>query len=228
MSGRVVGYLGLVPARAGSKGIPGKNLAELGGKPLLQWTLDAALDADRLDAVVLTSDDDDALALADELGVATVRRPAELAGDETPLLPAVLHALDAVGPPENVVLLQPTSPFRDAEDIDAAIAAFEGSGRSTLMSVDPVAQHPCEVVRPAGDRLEWAVAWPEGATGRQGLPKFFYVNGAIYVATAEHLRAGGRFQEPDSALYVMATSHSFDIDEPFDLELARGLLAARA
>ncbi|MGH3049694.1 MAG: cytidylyltransferase domain-containing protein [Gaiellaceae bacterium] len=221
-------YLGIVPARAGSKGIPGKNMADLGGKPMLRYTLEAARGASRLDAVVLTTDDDAAIALAEETGVPTVRRPAELARDDAPLVPAVLHALDAVGDAENVVLLQPTSPFRDERDIDAAVEAFESAGRSTLMSVDPVAQHPCEVVRPDGNRLEWAVEWPPDATGRQGLPDFYYVNGAIYVATAEHLRRGGRFQEPDSALYVMEPSHSFDIDEPFDLELARGLLAVRA
>ncbi|HLK45322.1 MAG TPA: NTP transferase domain-containing protein, partial [Acidimicrobiales bacterium] len=167
-------YLGVVPARAGSKGIPGKNMVDLGGKPMLQWTLEAARDATRLEAAVLTSDDDAAIGLAHELGLPTVRRPAELARDETPLLPAVLHALDEVGVAENVVLLQPTSPFRDADDVDAAVDAFEASGRSTLMSVDPVTQHPCEVVRPVGDRLEWAVDWPTGATGRQGLPDFYY------------------------------------------------------
>jgi len=227
MTGRAT-YAGIVPARAGSKGIPGKNLADLGGRPMLQWTLEAALGASRLDAVLLTTDDDAALELAAELGVPAIRRPEELARDETPLLSAVLHALEALGDVESVVLLQPTSPFRDAADIDAAVEAFETSGRSTLMSVDPVAQHPCEVVREDGGRLEWAAPWPAGATGRQGLPDYFYVNGAIYIAHADHLRAGGRFQEPDSALYVMAQSHSVDIDDPFDLELARGLLAVRA
>lgn len=221
-------YLGVVPARSGSKGIPGKNMAGLGGRPLLAWTLEAALAATRLDACVLTSDDEGALALADELGVRAVRRPAGLAEDDTPVLPAVLHAVEEVGGAENVVLLQPTSPFRDAGDVDAAVEAFEASGRSTLVAVVPVTQHPCEVVSLANGGMQRALTWPSGATGRQGLPDLFYVNGAIYVATVEHLRARGTFQEEDSAAYVMEQSHSFDIDDPFDLELARGLLAARA
>lgn len=220
-------YLGVVPARAGSKGIPGKNMAELGGRPLLQWTLEAALAAGRLDGVVLTSDDDAALALAAALDFPAVRRPAELAGDDMPVLPAALHAVEASGGAENVVLLQPTSPFRDAADVDAAVEAFEKAGHATLVAAVPVSQHPCEVVSVEGGRLSRAHAWPDAATGRQGLPDFFYVNGAIYVASVEHLRARGTWQEDDSALYVMEHSHSFDIDEPFDLELARGLLASR-
>ena len=229
MSG-AVRYLGIVPARAGSKGIPGKNLADLGGAPLLRYTLDAALGAGRLDRVVLTSDDDRALDLAAELGLPAVRRPLELAADDAPMLGAVLHAVDAVeaetgATVENVVLLQPTSPFRDAADVDAAVEAFEASGRSTLVSVVPVSQHPCEVVRVEGGRLHRAIDWPEQATGRQGLPEYFYVNGAIYVARVAHLRSEGTFQNDGSAVYTMEHGHSFDIDDGFDLDLARGLLA---
>lgn len=229
MSG-AVRYLGVVPARAGSKGIPGKNLADLGGAPLLRYTLDAALGASRLERTVVTSDDERALALAAELGLGAVRRPADLAGDTAPMLGAVLHAVDAVeaeggATVENVVLLQPTSPFRDADDVDAAAAAFEAAGRGTLVSVVPVSQHPCEAVRVDGGRLHRAVPWPQGATGRQGLPAYFFVNGAIYIARVDHLRGAGTFQADDSAIYVMAHEHSFDIDDQFDLDLARGLLS---
>jgi CMP-N,N'-diacetyllegionaminic acid synthase len=225
-----VRYLGVVPARAGSKGIPGKNLADLGGVPMLRYTLDAALGAARLDRVVLTSDDERALDLAAELCFPALRRPSELALDEAPMLGAVLHAVDAVeeeigGAVENVVLLQPTSPFRDAADVDAAVAAFEAASRSTLVSVVAVSQHPCEVVRVEDGRLRRAVEWPEGATGRQALPDFFFVTGAIYVARTAHLRSAGTFQDENSAIFPMEHSHSFDIDDRFDLDLARGLLA---
>ena len=222
---QAVRYLGVVPARAGSKGLPGKNMLELGGRPLVRHTLEAALGSARLDRILLTSDDEAAVALAEEVGVPSVQRPAELATDDAPVLGAVLHAIDSTGADvENVVLLQPTSPLRDARDIDAAIDAFESSGRPTLVSVDPVSQHPCEVVQVVDGRLERAVEWPEGATGRQALPEFFYVNGAIYIARVDKLRATGAFQDEDSAVFVMEPSHSVDIDDAFDLDVARGLL----
>lgn len=222
---QAVRYLGIVPARAGSKGLPGKNMLDLGGRPLLQHTLEAATGSTRLDRILVTSDDEAALVLSEELGVPSVRRPAELATDDAPVLGAVLHAVDSIGAGvENVVLLQPTSPLRDARDVDAAVDAFESSGRATLVSVDPVSQHPCEVVRVVEGRLVRAVEWPEGATGRQALPEFFYVNGAIYIARVDRLRATGAFQDEDSAVYVMEPSHSVDVDDAFDLDVARGLL----
>lgn len=221
----MIRYLGVVPARAGSKGLPGKNMLDLGGRPLVQWTLEAAAGAHRLDRALLTSDEDAALALASELGIEAIRRPAELAGDEAPVLGAVLHAVDSLDAAvENVVLLQPTSPLRDAVDVDAAVDAFEAAGRATLVSVNPVAQHPCEIVRVEDGHLRRAVEWPAGATGRQDLPEYYYVNGAIYVARLDHLRSEGTFQDDASAVFVMESSHGLDIDDAFDLDVARGLL----
>src|ERR1041385_3098636 len=116
-----VPFLGVVPARAGSKGISRKNLEPLGGKPLLQWTIEAALGATRIDRVLLTSDDPDAIPLAERLGCpAPFVRPAELAADRVPTVDVVLHALDWVAAHGDtvgsVVVLHPTSPFRDAAD----------------------------------------------------------------------------------------------------------------
>jgi CMP-N,N'-diacetyllegionaminic acid synthase len=228
-----VPFLGVIPARRGSKGIPRKNLEPLGGKPLLQWTIEAALGATRLDQVLLTSDDPEAIRLAERLGCPSpFVRPAELAADYVPTVDAVLHALDwakgagqAVG---NVVVLHPTSPFRDAGDIDAAIVDFEQSGRSTLLAAVPVSQHPTECYRVADGRLAPAVEWPHGATGRQSLPAFFYDTGAIFVASTEHVRATRTLHDEHSALYLLEPSHALEIDEPYQLELARCWADARA
>src|SRR5205085_8952040 len=121
-------YLGIVPARGGSKGIPRKNMVELGGKPLVQHSIEAGLGSSRLDLLLLSSEDREILELAMELGCAVVERPSALARDEAATIDVVIHALDhAEGDhglrPDAVVLLQPTSPFRTAADIDGAIDA---------------------------------------------------------------------------------------------------------
>lgn len=222
-----------MPARGGSKGVPRKNLADLGGRPLLAWTLEAAQASARLDAVLLSSDDEEAIETAHSLGVdAPFVRPAELAADETPMLGVVLHAVDWLAREsgvevENVVLLQPTSPFRDRGDIDGAIEAFEAADRDTLVSVAAVSQHPCDCVRVDDGRLVHAVDPPGAGARRQEMPRFLYLNGAIYISRVGALRARGRFVEEDSALYVMERDHSLDIDDDFELELARGLVALR-
>lgn len=223
-------YLGLVPARGGSRGVPRKNLADLGGKPLVQHTIEAARASDRLGAVLLSSDDDEILELGQRLGCEVVRRPAELATDDAPMLGAALHALehgrDELGIDADVlVLLQPTSPFRTSTDIDDAVAAFERSGAETLASVAPVEQHPCDCVRVVEGRLERAVPLPHPNARRQELPVFHYLDGATYVVRAEFLRRAGVFVDEATAVHVHPAGHGFDIDSTFELELARGLLA---
>jgi CMP-N,N'-diacetyllegionaminic acid synthase len=226
-----VPFLGVIPARRGSKGIPRKNLEPLGGKPLLQWTVEAALGATRLDRLLLTSDDPEAIELAEGLGCAApFVRPAELAADHVPTVDVVLHALDWVETRgdrvDSVVVLHPTSPFRDAADVDAAIVEFQGSGRSTLLAAVPVSQHPAECYRLVDGRLAPAIDWPDGATGRQSLPAFFYDTGAIFVTSVEHLRTSRTLHDEHSALYLLEPSHGLEIDEPYQLELARSWVDA--
>jgi CMP-N,N'-diacetyllegionaminic acid synthase len=223
-------YLGLVPARGGSKGIPAKNLADLGGKPLVQHTLEAALESSRLSSLVLSSDDQEILALGQRLGFPVLRRPDELAADDAPMLATALHALESTGvslgrEPDALVLLQPTSPFRTASDIDAAVAEFERTGVDTLASAVHVHQHPCDCVRVAGGRLERVVPLPHEGARRQELPKYLYLDGAIYISTSEHLRQRGSFVDGHTAVFLLDRSHGLDINDPFELDLARGLMA---
>ena len=229
--GDPLGYVGVIPARGGSKGIPRKNLQELAGVPLVQHTIAAALGSARLDRVVLSSDDDETIELARSLGCdAPFVRPPELSDDASPLIAAVLHAVDWLAAEEGldvtaVVALQPTSPFRDSADIDGAIAAFESSDRPSLMSVVPALQHPADCVRRDGEFVAPAVAWPSGATSRQDLPDYLYVDGAIYVARVDHLRAAGTFRDDRTAVFPIEPSHGMDIDDPYELELARAWAA---
>ena len=123
----------LIPARGGSKGIPRKNLAPLAGKPLLLWAIDAALAADTVTRVVVSTDDDEIAAAAGDAEL--LRRPAELAGDDTPMLEVIRHALEHVEPCEVLVLLQPTSPLRRPEQVDEAVRMLLESGADTVVSV---------------------------------------------------------------------------------------------
>jgi CMP-N-acetylneuraminic acid synthetase len=217
-----VGYLGLIPARGGSKGVRRKNLAEVGGKPLVQRTIEAGQASRRLDALVVSSEDAEILELARSLGCDVVERPGELAADDAPMIGTALHALEQVDA-ENLVLLQPTSPFRDGTDIDAAIDTFERSGAPTLASVGRVDQHPCNCVRRVGDRLERAVPLPRPDAQRQDFPEFHYLDGAIFVARVAELRASRVFVDERTALHVLEPTHALDVNGPLDLALAQAV-----
>lgn len=182
--------LGLVPARGGSKGIAGKNLRDLGGKPLLAWTADAARAAQRLARVVLSTEDERIAAIGRAVGLdVPFLRPPELARDETPMLPVVVHAfetLDALGDRYDAVcLLQPTSPLRSGEEIDRAIERLTRGDVDTVMSVLPVPHeyNPHWVFFERDGGLVLATGEPAPIPRRQELPPAFHRDGSLYVAT---------------------------------------------
>lgn len=226
--------LGLVPARGGSKGVPRKNVALLGGRPLLVWTIDQALAATRLEAVVVSTDDDEIAAVAAGAGAEVVWRPAELAGDATPTLPVVVHALDQLEQQgrrfDAVCLLQPTSPFRADGSIDEAVALLERDGGDSVVSVLPIPHHhhPDWALVPTGDG---AVSWATGADAppprRQELRPAFHREGSIYLTRSEVVRAGSLFGGRVLPLLV-DPADSVNIDGPDDWARAEELAARRS
>jgi CMP-N-acetylneuraminic acid synthetase len=159
--------LGVIPARGGSKGIPGKNLRLLAGRPLLAYTADAARGSRRLSRVVLSTDDEATAAAGRSLGLEVpFLRPADLAADDSPMLPVLRHAVEALSASgfeaDAVVLLQPTSPLRRAEHIDAAIELLEATGADSVVSVVEVPHqfNPVSVMTLEGDRLKPFVPGP--------------------------------------------------------------------
>lgn len=220
--------LALIPARGGSKGLPGKNIRPLAGRPLLAWTVQAALDAAAPDSVVLSSDDEAIMAAGREAGCEVpFRRPAELATDTASSLDVVLHALDSLPGFDVVMLLQPTSPLRTAADIDAACERFVATGAPCCVSVAPVAQSPYWMYRLGdGDTLQPLLALPEGATRRQDLPPVYALNGAIYIADVAWLRRTRGFVGEGTVAHVMPAERSLDIDTEADwAEVERHLRA---
>ena len=216
----------LVPARGGSKGIPRKNLAPLAGKPLLAWTIEAALASEAVTRTVVSTEDDEIARAARAAGAEVLARPAELAADGTPMRDVIEHALGELGGTEVLVLLQPTSPLRRAEHVDAAVALLHATGADSVLSVVEVPHRyrPGSLMALDGDRLV-ALAEDYAAT-RQEKPAVYARNGpAILVLRPE--RIGTALYGGDCRAYVMEPRDSIDVDDPYDLELAELLLGAR-
>lgn len=222
--------LGLVPARGGSKGLPGKHLADLGGRPVLAWTAAAALASQLLDRIILSTEDEDIAALGRKVGLdVPFSRPVELAGDDVPSAEVIRHAVDALGEVwDYVVLLQPTSPLRATEDIDAAIRLCHECSAPACVSVSPVRQHPDWMFRIAPDRtLEPVLDGGAHADRRQDLSAVFALNGAVYVASGERLSCDDPFVGVGSVAYVMPPERSVDLDTQQDLFMLRTLVENR-
>jgi CMP-N,N'-diacetyllegionaminic acid synthase len=220
--------LAVVAARGGSKGVPRKNVLLLGDKPMIAWTVEAALASTTVDRVIVSSDDREIIDAAVAAGAdAPFVRPAELARDDTPGTAPVIHALDSVQEAyDYVVLLQPTSPFRTAEDIDAAVELCAGSDAPSVVSVAPTKSSPHWMYYLRDDCSMTPVVPADKVIGRrQELPPVFELNGAVYVARTAWLRTTESFFGNETLAYVMPEERSYEIDTPSDLLIARAVLA---
>jgi CMP-N,N'-diacetyllegionaminic acid synthase len=218
----------IIPARGGSKGVPGKNKRLVGGKPLIGYTLEAAKASARLDRIAVTTDDPEIADLARAAGVEVVERPSNIAADDSPVIDAVLHALEALAlvDPAALVLLQPTSPLRTAQDIDAAIGLFERTGTPVCSVCQVGDAHPARMYRAEDGVLRPVM--PELATQRrQDLPVLFHRNGALYIVGPEQLRERQIICDP-MVPYEMDAERSVNIDTELDLIVLEALLGARA
>lgn len=226
--------LGVIPARGGSKGIPNKNLALLAGRPLLAYTADAVRGSTRLTRTVVSTDDREIADAARGMGLdVPFMRPGALAADDTLMLPVMQHALQAVRAggfqPDAVVILQPTSPLRRADHIDAAIALLEDSRADSVVSVIEVPHHfnPASVMRLEGDRLRSFLGEPS-MTRRQDKPRVLARNGPAVLAARASIIDGGSLYGDDCRPLLMSAEESLDIDTPWDLALAECVLSRRA
>jgi CMP-N,N'-diacetyllegionaminic acid synthase len=232
--------LGVITARAGSKGLPGKNVKLLAGKPLLAYTIEAARASGALDAVILSTEDEQIAELGRQLGCdVPFIRPRDLAQDETPHLPVIQHAVRwmrdrANYSPDAVMILQPTSPLRKPEDIRAAVELLDRSGADSVVSASevPAHAHPMRVLRlddtgaavlfVTGDRVRHRI------NRRQDLPAAWVMNGAIYVCRTYLLFADDASLYGNRVVaYRMPAERGLSIDDARDFaEAERALLAA--
>lgn len=229
--------LGLIPARGGSKGVPGKNLRPLAGKSLLERTIACAKAAGGIDRLVVSTDDPATARAAESAGVPVPwLRPKEFSEDGSPTIDAVLHALERLGAdgffPDAVLLLQPTSPFRAPATVRRALELYAGSGGESVLSVTPAREHPYHHYRLAPDGgmapfIPYQQHSPRNAR-RQDLEPVYKLDGSIYVASVELLKEKRTFLSPRPRTVVTPTEESLDLDTPLDWEIAECLAARRA
>lgn len=222
--------MAIIPARGGSKGIARKNLALLGGRPLIAWTIDAALNCAAVAETWVSTEDAEIAETARALGAGVIDRPVELAGDQSSSSDVVRHALYvraamSTPSPEAFVLLQPTSPLRTARHLAEALALLKANARSVI-SVCPVDHHPLKMLIETTDGALRPVGSHHNLeTPRQALPPAFRQNGAIYAMKCGDFISGeGGFLVQPAAPYRMSVATSVDIDTPADLETAERLL----
>lgn len=223
--------LAVVTARGGSKGIPGKNTVPLAGKPLIAWTIEAALQSRSAPRVIVSTDDEEIAQVAKDWGAEVpFMRPVELSGDNSPHIPVVLHAVQWVmqhfaSAPDYILLLQPTSPLRTSGDIDASIQLALEKKADSVVGVAEARPHPYVTKRLLPDgRLEDFMTIPPGYLARQSLPPIYAINGAIYLVRRRVLLEKQSFFTDRTYAYVMPSERSLDIDTELDLIVAEALL----
>ena len=214
--------LGLIPARGGSTRLARKNLAVLDGETLVRRCLHTALRCPDLDAVCLSSDDEEILAEAAGLdGVIALRRPEALSGERAPVADAALHALDAIESDfDAVALLQCTSPFTEPDDISDTLALLARTGAECAVTVTRVehALHPYKFKRLVGDRLE-PLFEDDAGRAAADLPEVWVRNGSVYVARRDLLERR-TFISEDCVALPMPPERSLDINDARDLAVA--------
>jgi len=221
--------LGLITARGGSKGLPAKNLYPLGGRPLLEWTVNAANASEHIDRLILSSDDREIIAKAKDLGCEVpFVRPANLANDEASSVDVAIHALDQLAETyDYLALLQPTSPLRLAEDIDQCIRLCCERDGFSCTSVCELPMPPTWVYT-LDDNQIMIPLLPDrpGSTRRQIQPNAYCSNGAVFVVNIEWFRGSLCFIDKQTIAYVMPQERSVDIDREIDIRMAETLLAS--
>ncbi len=219
--------VGIIPARGGSKGVPGKNIRPVAGKPLILWTLEVALAATELDRVIVSTDSPEIARISKQAGAEVpFMRPPELARDDTPGIDPLLHAVQWLADyeayePEKVMLLQPTSPLRSAEDIAGALRLFEEKSADSVVSVTEPGHHPYWMKRlDETGRMKDFITLDRKPTRRQDLSPVWALDGAIYLIWRQVLMSERTLFPANTFPLFMPRERSIDINTEWDLRLA--------
>jgi len=225
---------GVIPARGGSKGLPGKNLKPLGGVPLIGWSIRAARECRSLDRVVVSTEDQAIASAAAALGAEVpFARPAELARDESPIVDVLRHAVlwlekERGSRPDVVVLLQPTSPLREPRDIDETVRLVVEGGADSAQTVTEDRRHPFHRYLLENGKMVPLLKESERLSRRQDAPPVYLPTGSVYAVRGEVLMRDGALKGADHRALVRDFRVSVDVDDEFDLRLAAWLLESKA
>jgi len=219
--------LGVIPARGGSKGVPRKNLAPVLGKPLIAYTIEAALSSTLLTEVIVSTDDEEIAEVSRQWGAQVpFMRPAELATDRAQAVPTIQHAVREMEALRGarydvVVMLQPTTPLRTAEDIDGCLRKLLATGADSVISVVEVGgHHPVRMKRIVDDQLvDYAEEEIENRP-RQELPPVYLRAGSVYATRRDVLMEQNSFKGRVSRPYIIPPNRAVNIDTPIDLKIA--------
>ena len=214
--------LGIIPARRGSKRLPGKNMRALGGRPLIAWVIDAALGCSSLSDLCVSSDDETVLEVARSRDPRLpLERPPALCTDTSLAIDYVRHALSVRGTFDAVVIVQCTSPFTTAADIEAVVELLAASGSDSAVSVAAIdfALHPAKLKTMDGDRLCPYLEAEDGRMAEHQLPKVYHRNGSVYATRVATIERGSLLGE-DCRGYVMPRHRSVDINDERDFRFA--------
>lgn len=217
--------LAVIPARSGSKSVKDKNIRPLGGRPLMAWSIKAALACKKIDKVVVSTDSDKYAQLAKFYGAQVLIRPLELAQDETPMIKVLQNALDK-NPADLIVLLDPTSPFRTVADIEACLDKIKEPETDSVVTVTEAEHNPYFIMGTIGteDYWQYPLIKPEQpVTRRQEAPKVFQLNACVYVIKKEIVAAGKIFTAKTKTV-IMPPERSIHIDTEMDFKFAEFLL----
>lgn len=231
----MVKVLAVIPARGSSKGIPGKNLVDLDGRPLISYIIDSALKAQTLDRVVVSTDDEKIAETARRYGAEVpFTRPEELSGDDISLIPVVKHAAQYLQDQEDwrsgvVVSLQPTSPLTEAREIDSAVKKMIETDCDSVVGICPVEDHPFWTYRLDEGRVLPFVTTDQNYLQRQDLPEVYTLSGALYVRKLELLTewTGDDFALGKDIRAVIMSRYAKDIHSMEDLWLVEKILKER-
>jgi len=223
--------LGIIPARGGSKRIPKKNIFPLLGKPLIYYTIHAAHQSRFLKRLIVSSDDDEILAISRRFGAETpFVRPDHLSGDDIPTVDVLLHALEFLKKEENyspdiVVILEPTSPLRRTEDIDRGLMIHTKTGTDTVVSVVKTDHcHPMKAKTITNGLLVDYYQKETEGTPRQDLPPVYFRNGAFYSIKRDYLMKNRKLYGGKVVPFEMPVERSVDINSLYDMKIAECFL----
>tara|TARA_Y100000996_G_scaffold382832_1_gene338354 strand:- start:9188 stop:9871 length:684 start_codon:yes stop_codon:yes gene_type:complete len=217
--------LGLIPARAGSKGIKNKNTIDVGGIPLVEHTFKFASNLKAIDKLALSSDSNKIIEICSKYKKIEVpfMRPKELSTDSANISDVSLHILEHYKKEKftHLALFQPTTPFRNIDEITNAINVFKKGNVKSIFSVNEITYHPSRCITIKENSYEYVLKPPTKMEGRQFLQKVYSINGSFYMCSVNFLKSNKSFMSPDSVPVVFSKESSFDIDDKFDLERAR-------